>query len=218
MKLHDEGVSVFDIDGIFITHEHDDHIKAAGEMAQFVPVYSHPKTLEAICQRFRDIPLDNLRPIEAPLEIGDLTVSCFDTSHDAVHPYGYSLSDGQSKFTLITDTGYISDGAFKHAKGSDIVMLESNHDLEMLKRGKYPEYLKRRILSNVGHLSNYESALTVLELIKNGAKKIMLAHISEENNLPELAFWTVDNFLRDKGVENGSYHMKVAQQRASVRI
>ena len=134
--------------------------------------------------------------IETDFSVGTLDITPFSVSHDAVHPYGYSIRDWESKFTYLTDTGFVSKGAMSILKGSDVVMLESNHDKELLLRGKYPEYLKRRILSEKGHLSNAETALTALDLAKNGTKKIMLAHISEQNNLPELAYWTTAEVLR----------------------
>ncbi|NCA91897.1 MBL fold metallo-hydrolase [bacterium] len=217
-KLAQHGLSFSDIDAVFITHEHDDHIKGVAELACVVPIYSHPDTLDCIAQKC-NVPLKNLMEIEEKeFSIGSLDVLPFRVSHDAIHPYGYRICDYQSKFTYMTDTGYISKGMFSIAAGSDIIMLESNHDTELLKKGKYPEYLKRRILSDLGHLSNEESALTVCDLVKKGATKIMLAHISENNNLPELAYYTTVNFLTTMQIERSAYTLKVASPKETVML
>lgn len=215
-KLAMHGLSIADIDAVFLTHEHDDHIKGVAELGTVLPVYSHPDTLEYVAAKY-PIPLKNLMEIEEQeISIGTLDILPFRVSHDALHPYGYRICDSDSKFTYMTDTGYISKGMFAIASGSDTIMLESNHDTELLKKGKYPEFLKRRIMSDVGHLSNEESALTVYELVCKGATKIMLAHISEQNNLPELAYYTAVNFLSKMNVERNAYTLKVASQKDTV--
>ncbi len=217
-KLTMLGLSIADIDAVFITHEHDDHIKGVAELGTVLPIYSHPDTLEYIAKKY-PVPLKNLMDIEEQeLSIGTLDILPFRISHDALHPYGYRICDCDSKFTYMTDTGYISKGMFSIASGSDIVMLESNHDTELLKKGKYPEFLKRRILSDVGHLSNEESALTIYDLVCKGAKKIMLAHISEQNNLPELAYYAAANLLTKRNVERNAYTLKVASQKDTVTL
>lgn len=215
-KLSEFNLLLTDIDGLLVTHEHDDHIKSVEALGQFMPVYSHPDTLEAVTGKYR-IPLKNQMEVETDFSVGTLDITPFSVSHDAVHPYGYSIRDWESKFTYLTDTGFVSKGAMSILKGSDIVMLESNHDKELLLRGKYPEYLKRRILSEKGHLSNAESALTALDLAKNGTKKIMLAHLSEQNNLPELAYWTTAEVLRaELGKDVKEVSLLVATQKDTV--
>lgn len=215
-KLSELGVMLTEIDGLLITHEHDDHVKSVDSLAQFMPVYSHPDTLDKIATRY-GLPLKGLFEVEDGFSVGTLDILPFDVSHDAAHPYGYSIADWESRFTYLTDTGYVSKGMMSVLRGSDIVVLESNHDKELLLRGKYPEYLKRRILSEKGHLSNAESALTAKELVVAGAKKIMLAHISEQNNLPELAYWTTKNFLRNElGEDSRACEILVATQRNTV--
>lgn len=215
-KLTTLGLTLTDIDGLLITHEHDDHIKGVEALSPFLPVYSHPDTLEQIVKR-QAIPLKHLMETEEKeFSIGTLDITPFRVSHDAAHPYGFAIKDWDCKFTYVTDTGYISKGMMAVARGSDIVMLESNHDKELLLRGKYPEYLKRRILSDRGHLSNEESARTALDLAQNGTRKIILAHLSEQNNLPELAYWTTKNFLRAQGVSEGDCELFLATQRDTV--
>ena len=215
-KLKDLGLEITDIDALLITHEHDDHIKGAEALAEFLPVYSHPDTLEEI-QKRQTIPLKHVMEAEEKkFSIGTLDVTPFRVSHDAVHPYGYCIEDWESKFCYMTDTGYISKGMMNIARGSNIVMIESNHDKELLLRGQYPEYLKRRILSDRGHLSNAESACASFDLIDAGTDRIILAHISEQNNLPELAYWTTANYLKARQVTSADCKLIVASQRATV--
>lgn len=215
-KLNGLGLALTDVDGLLITHEHDDHVKSVEAFSPFIPVYSHPDTLEEIVKRY-PIPLKHMMEIEeTELSIGTMDVTPFRVSHDAVHPYGYSVKDWESKFTYITDTGYVSKGMMNIAVGSDIVMLESNHDRELLLRGKYPEYLKKRIMSEKGHLSNAESACTAFDLTESGARCVILAHISEHNNLPELAYWTTSSYLRRRGAGERDCRVLVATQRGTL--
>lgn len=211
-KLSELGVDLSDIDALLLTHEHDDHIKAVEQIAPFTQVYSHPDTLDAVEKRQR-IPLKNRMEIEGEtFSIGTLDIQPFLVSHDAAHPFGYVVSDFETKVTYMTDTGYVSKGMMAAAKGSDMVILESNHDKELLLRGVYPYYLKRRILSDKGHLANEESALAGYDLIESGAKRLVLAHLSEQNNLPELAYWTTKNHLENKGVTDKDCLLTVATQ------
>jgi len=215
-KLSEFDLLLTDIDALLVTHEHDDHVKSVDALAQFMPVYSHPDTLEKIAFKY-GLKIKGLMEVEDVFSVGTLDITPFLVSHDAVHPFGYSISDWETKFTYLTDTGYVSKGIMAILKGSDTVMLESNHDRELLLRGRYPEYLKKRILSEKGHLCNDESALTALELYKSGTKQVMLAHISENNNLPELAYWTTVRLLKENlGREFDARTVKIALQRETV--
>lgn len=215
-KLADFDLLLTDIDALLVTHEHDDHIKGVASLAQFMPVYSHPDTLEQILTKY-PIPIKYLMDVEEGFSIGTMDIEPFDVSHDAAHPYGFCIKDWESKFTYMTDTGYVSAGAMALMRGSNTVMLESNHDTELLLRGKYPEYLKKRILSERGHLCNDETALTALDLVKSGTEKIILAHISEHNNLPELAYWTTKQVLkRELGEDARACALYVASQKETV--
>lgn len=217
-KLSELSLDLSDIDGLLLTHEHDDHVKAVECLSPFMAVYSHPETLEAV-QKKQRIPLKNEMEIEEkPFSIGTLDIFPFRVSHDAAHPLGFVVSDYETKVTYMTDTGYVSKGMMAAAKGSDLVVLESNHDRELLLRGVYPYYLKQRILSDKGHLANEESALAAYDLIESGAKRIVLAHLSEQNNLPELAYWTTENYLRTKEVKRSDCEVSVASQWATTYI
>jgi phosphoribosyl 1,2-cyclic phosphodiesterase len=215
-KLTELALTLNDIDGILLTHEHDDHVKSADALSQVIPIYSHPDTLEFVANKYA-IPLKQQMQIEEQgFNIGTFDIKPFRVSHDALHPYGFVINDSDSKMAYITDTGFISKGCMKLIKGSDIVMIESNHDTELLQLGEYPHFLKRRISSEYGHLSNEECALTISSLIECGSTKFMLAHLSEKNNLPELAYWTTTNFLAKKAIDGKDYQLKIASQRQTV--
>lgn len=217
-KLSELGLDMSDIDGMLLTHEHDDHIKAVESLAPFTHVYSHPDTLEAVRKK-QKIPLKNEMEIEEKeFSIGTLDILPFRVSHDAARPFGYVVKDFENKVTYMTDTGYVSKGMMAAARGSDLVVLESNHDKELLLRGAYPYYLKRRILSDQGHLANEESALAAFDLMESGAKRIVLAHLSEQNNLPELAYWTTTNYFTKKGATEKDCRISVASQWATTLI
>ncbi|MFA6865889.1 MAG: MBL fold metallo-hydrolase [Clostridia bacterium] len=211
-------LTLYDIDGLLITHEHNDHIKSLGVLSQYIPVYSHPDTL-AVAGHKVEIPLKQRMEIEPKtFGIGTLDITPFKTCHDAAFPYGYVIKDCDSSIAFLTDTGFVSKGAMSVISGCDMAFIESNHDKTMLMQGEYPQFLKQRILSDKGHLSNEECALTVSKLIENGTQKIMLAHLSEKNNLPELAFWTTAKYLQKLGIDKDSYTLKIASQYNMVAI
>lgn len=213
-RLADIDVKLNQIDGVLITHEHSDHINGLETVAKCVPVYAHDYTMEAILRKF-DISLKNqMNFSDGGFSIGSFDISAFRTSHDAVYPVGYTISDGESTVTYATDLGYCSKEFLRAAKGSDLVVIESNHDVDMLMNGKYPAFLKRRIVSNKGHLSNLACAVAINELAAQGTRKFVLGHLSENNNLPELAYWTNANYLRNKGADIGKdIKLIVAEQR-----
>ncbi len=181
-----------DLDAILVTHEHTDHVAGVGIAARIAKagVYANAPTWEAM-----EHSLGNLSEAQKlvfdsnkTFEIGDVCIESFRTSHDAAASVGYTLSAGGKKVAIATDMGHITENARNAILGSNAVMLESNHDLKMLQNGPYPPMLKQRILSAYGHLSNPDCAAFAVELVKNGTTSITLSHLSEENNLPELAF------------------------------
>ena len=215
-KLNEIGLSINDIDGILLTHEHNDHVKSLEDLTFHIPLFSNYQTLRAVENRSFVNAKKVIEIEESTFTLGDYEITPFSISHDAARPFGFILSDGKEKVGYLTDTGYVSKGIMNKIAGSDIVVIESNHDEELLRRGAYPERLKRRILSDKGHLNNYETALTVNDLVKGGTKKIMLAHISENNNLSELAYWTTVKCLNKNGISEKDIALKVAMQRETV--
>lgn len=208
-SLENIDVDINTIDGILLTHEHTDHICGLGVLMRRykIPLYVTRKTWEALDGKVGKIDPSLLHLYDTidKIEIGDITVQSARISHDAVDPLCYAFMHGGSKVSIATDLGMISDDVVDKFKDSDLMMIESNHDIEMLKMGSYPMYLKRRILSELGHLSNDDAGYIAKEIISYGkVKHILLAHLSKENNVPELAYETVKSILE-------SYDIKVGQ-------
>lgn len=194
-----------DIDAVLITHEHSDHIKGAGVVSRkySLPVFATEKT--HACMGSLGIDDKNIRFVtpDNDFEIGTIGIRPFSIPHDAADPVAYNFFFGEKKLSLATDIGVMNDYVMEHLTGSLAVLLESNHDIDMLKNGRYPAVLKRRILSETGHLSNADAAKTVLKLIKGGTQHIMLGHLSNENNTPTAAYTTVAGVLAENGIELG---------------
>ena len=191
-------VSMESLDAIFITHEHSDHVKGLETILKRTdaPVYTRPGTLRAMTAD--DLPEDRLFAIHDSVEIGSLRVSAFDIPHDAADPVGYEIT-GSRKCTVATDLGFVTDGVRTAMEGADVLVFESNHDLAMLRKGPYPWPLKQRILGNRGHLANNEAGRAIARL-RSRPQKIILAHLSETNNRPDVAEETVSHVLAESGV------------------
>ena len=188
-----------DLDGILITHEHIDHVRALGTLQKkhAVPLYASSGTAAAL-----DYPAPYLHAFAADetFTIKDLQIRSFRTSHDAKESVGYRIESSDGSLAVLTDTGFITDDAHDAALGADMLLLESNHDVVMLKNGGYPYYLKQRILSEYGHLSNDAAAEFAIECVRAGTSDILLAHLSDENNSPQLAEYTVGRALQSSGL------------------
>lgn len=202
------GVNGEDLDGIVITHEHSDHVKGVGVMMRKydLPIYLTEGTWESIKNSIGKINEDKVNIIEKGKEfcIKDILVKPISISHDAIDPVAYKFVNGEGSVGVLTDLGIYTDEIVDEVKTCDLVMLEANHDIEMLKMGSYPYYLKRRILSSVGHLSNETSGEMASKLVKNGiTRNIILGHLSKENNFPELAYETVKNVMESEEIYIG---------------
>ncbi len=208
MALHEIGSDISEIRAIFITHDHADHISALDVLAkkQEIPIHMTEQSAR-VFDRGCVAPIHSRLVRHTPVytvELGDLTVSSFVTPHDSMMSVGYRIEffDGEERRAvgLATDIGYVTDDIKQGLSGCEAVVLESNHDVGMLRRGPYPEVLKRRILSNRGHLSNKDSADLSAYLTARGTRAIMLAHLSDENNEPSLAFEETERAISDLGV------------------
>ena len=195
--LRDLDLELRDIDGIFLTHEHSDHIAGLPMICKKseMPIYATRGTIEAILRmpKCADIDPGRFIPIRSDekITIKDMQVDPMKISHDAAEPVGYRVLYGKKKACVCTDLGCYTDYTVECLKNSDVVLLESNHDVNMLQVGRYPYPLKRRILGDRGHLSNASSGQLLSRILNDHMKGIFLGHLSQENNLPELAFETV---------------------------
>lgn len=208
--LCDLSVSPDTLQAILITHEHSDHIKGAGILSRRydVPVYATESTWLAMEEKpdFSGIALKNRRVFvpEEDFYIGDLAVSPFPIPHDAADPVGFALMHRGKKICVATDLGHIAAGWMKALVDSDLLLMESNHDPDMLRSHmRYPAMLKRRILGAKGHLSNEDCGLAISRLVKKGLCNVILGHLSGETNTPELAKQTVCSVLVNEGIRPG---------------
>ena len=209
-----------DVDGIVITHEHSDHIAALPMLCRHtdIPVYAPSAICHALIRTVVDIE-DRLRTITpgAPFPIRELTVTAFPTPHDTPQSVGYRYDCGEA-LGFCTDTGCITEDMLSSLRGAPLAVIEANHDIEMLRAGSYPFALKRRILSDHGHLSNADCARLACDLAENGAKCIVLAHLSRENNLPATAYRTVRAALDEGGFPEVSLHVAPADGALTVEV
>lgn len=195
--LKELGLKMSDIDGIFITHEHADHISGLGVIARKygVPIYGTRGTIEAVKQTHSlgEIDDDLFQYIRSDEKctIKDVALYPIRTSHDAAEPVAYRISHDKQKVAVITDLGCYNDYTVECLRNLDVLYLEANHDIHMLQVGSYPYYLKQRILGEKGHLSNEAAGKLLSRLLHDGMRAIVLGHLSKENNLPELAYESV---------------------------
>ena len=186
--------NIEDIEALFITHDHGDHIKGIPFLSPSTAIYSTPCSIE------ENLIFETIEPYVG-INVGSFTVFPFSTSHDAPNPVGYLISNGGEKLGYVTDTGILDDTALGLLKNCDYYLFESNYDLEMLLKSKRPKELKDRIRGDHGHLSNVDSALYMSTLIGDKTKAIYLGHISEECNTPEKALSCYRRILFDKGID-----------------
>ena len=197
-------LSLKDIDAIFLTHEHIDHIKALGSILRKaeIPVYGSLGTLQGtlLCKSLKELPKELLNPIltDRKFRIKDLDLLPFSIHHDTREPLAYRAESGDKHCAIATDLGCFDEYTIKHLQDSDVLLLEANHDIAMLEKGPYPLELKRRILSDFGHLSNDSSAALLESVVNSGLRKVFLGHLSKENNEPELALKTIRKNLLEK--------------------
>ena len=186
---------------IFITHEHNDHIAGAGVIARRfgIPIYATPLTWRYFLRHKKLGPLAEAQVKHIvpgqPMMIGPAKVTAFDVPHDASQPVGFTFEAAGTKLAYATDLGKATDTVTEHLRGTNVLLIESNHDLEMLKNGSYHADLKERVASARGHLSNAAAGQLIVEVAWDGLKHVVLGHLSEENNRPMLAYDTVGRIL-----------------------
>ena len=218
--LQELGLTGRDIDGILITHEHADHIRGLGVLVRKygIPIYATSGTIEAMKwdRSLGNIDESLYREVQEDrkLTIKDLTVNPMHISHDAAQPVGYRISYGNRKVAVCTDLGVYNDYTVECLKGMDALLLEANHDVNMLQVGPYPYYLKQRILGDRGHLSNENSGRLLCRILHDNLKTVLLGHLSKENNLPELAYESVrmEINLGENPYKAGDFDIRVAKR------
>ncbi|MGN0573798.1 MAG: MBL fold metallo-hydrolase [Acutalibacteraceae bacterium] len=219
--LSDIGVDPKSVAAIFVTHEHTDHINGIRVFAKRygIKVYSSAGTLKGMIEAKAVTPDIDAQVIPGGgIEAGGMFIKPFRTPHDSLESTGFTVvtSDGK-RLAVATDMGHITEDFSNAVSGCDLVLLESNHDIGMLQNGPYPFFLKQRILSNFGHLSNGSCAEAAVRLVESGTTRLVLGHLSKENNLPSLAFETTRSAMSMAGArENIDYLLSVAGDRNPV--
>lgn len=215
---------IADISAVIVTHEHSDHISGIAQLCKKndIPIFACGKTANYLQNLLDEKNIKNdIYEINygKPFKINDMEITSFETSHDAIMPCGYRIKNEGSILTYSTDLGFVSEEVFENLKNSDYIILEANYDETMLDFGKYPYYLKRRIKSNLGHLSNVDCANTIVNLKKQDCNsKFLLAHLSENNNNLALAKSTIDSILVENNINLNEVKINFASKKLSNEV
>jgi phosphoribosyl 1,2-cyclic phosphodiesterase len=217
--LHDNGIEIEQIMAVFVTHDHSDHILAVGGLGikYKIGIYATKAVHEGINRSryiYRDL-TESRKIIEKgqPVQVKDFTITAFEVPHDSSDCVGYSVQFQGETLVLATDVGCISETVAAHIKQANHLIIESNYDAEMLESGSYPPFLKQRIVSGTGHLCNTETANFLANNFHPQLSSIWLCHLSKDNNLPELAYQTVEKALTENGIQVGKDVQLTALQR-----
>lgn len=215
-------IEITEINAIIVTHEHIDHIRSIGTLANKynIPVYANLGTWNGIEneQKVTKIQNKNYFTTGEEFEIGDLKIKAFTTSHDAMDSCGFSIENDGKKISIATDLGEITNEVMKNLKQSKFLLLESNYEPEVLRYCSYPYSLKTRIAGNRGHLSNNDAGQTISKLVDYGLQNVMLGHLSKESNFPELAYKSVLNEMMKNGIKENDIELKVASREYPSKI
>ena len=210
------GVAPEQLSGLLVTHEHSDHVKGVGVLARryHIPVYANEGTWRGMLPLIGEIPPAQMRVFETERDfyLGSVNVLPFKTPHDANESVGFVFRCGAGKLSILTDAGHITDHMLDAVAGSGLILIESNHDVDMLKAGPYPFPLKRRILGDNGHLSNDACGAALTALYGRGVRRAVLGHLSRENNFESLALETVRAALRASDIPDEAFALSIAHR------
>lgn len=220
------GISLPPFTSILITHDHADHVKCVGSLSHehTLSVYATQAVHDGIDKNYcvnRKVPsgLRHYVDYEKAVEIGNFRVTPFPVPHDSTDNVGYQVEWQDKVFVIITDAGCVTESMAAHIRQANYLVLEANHDLEMLDQGPYPYILKQRIKSDTGHLSNVDCAKALIQFATPSLKHVWLCHLSQENNHPVLAEKTVEQLLREHGVVAGkNFKLDVLRRRGVTGI
>jgi len=224
--FRDYGLSLSDIQNVLITHDHADHVKSVGSLSRDygLPIYAthrvHVGIEKNYCVRCKVSP-ERLKLVEADntFSLGEFLITPFHIPHDSFDNVGYRIVHNDVVFCLMTDVGTVTDEIKPFIGNANYLVIEANHDVEMLSNGPYPQHLKSRILGNTGHLSNKDCATALAENATERLKHVWLCHLSEENNHPELARKTVEQVLRSYGIVPGKdFELEVLKRKSPTGI
>lgn len=224
-KLDAAGISMRHVKGLLLTHDHSDHVKFSYNLLRtyrHLSLYCTPRVINGLLRRHsisRRIK-EYHTPIfkEIPFRVGDFEITAFEVHHDGSDNMGFSIDFGDRHFVLATDLGEVSDRARFYMSRANYLVIEANYDSEMLRLGRYPEYLKARIRTGNGHLDNVQTAEFLSEIINPELKYIFLCHLSKDNNTPALALSTVTDALRAKGITVGRAEETLSDRKADVQL
>ena len=227
-KLAEAQLMPEEISGVLLTHEHIDHVRSLGALTRKsadMIVYATRGTICALTEKTPDLGRTEFMPVTGgqPFVVGDIRVVPFNVSHDTAEPVAYAFEKGGRKAAVVTDTGFVSDEIFDNIKDADLLVLEANHERNILLYGRYPYPVKHRILSDLGHLSNEAAAECLVRMLTGlgGSKvpRVVLAHLSKENNTPQQALITVRNLLEEAGFYMGKdLELEVADREETGRF
>ncbi len=193
------------IDGILVTHEHIDHTSGVGVLSRRydIPIYANANTWIGMNPIIKSIKDKNTKifTTNGNFNIKDIGIHPISVFHDALEPVGYVLFYGKHKLSIITDTGWINDNIRNEIKDSNLYFIESNHDVNMLRDGSYPWHLKKRIMSTHGHLSNDDAGMIMGDVLSGIGEIVLLGHLSQDNNIPQLAYETVRKGIISQGID-----------------
>ncbi|MDU1905646.1 MAG: MBL fold metallo-hydrolase [Dysgonomonas sp.] len=207
--LREYGIAIETIAGILITHDHADHIKSVGALGckLNIPVYATETVLAGIERspyvRGKALSLKKVIEKEQTFEIRNFSITAFEVPHDTIENVGYQICIEDKTIVLVTDIGRITDTILRFARNANHLIVEANYDEEMLRNGRYPYYLKQRIVSGMGHLSNRLTGELLCSVYHSDMEEVWLCHLSQDNNHPEIAYKTVQSALESKGIKVG---------------